>query len=213
MKTALLAATAVIALTAGAATGATTRPAMEVHGVTIHPMHVPPSTLYNQNSSGNGGGIDSQNFTSGTFSNTYNAAGADDFVLSANHKMKGVDASGIFYNGSGPSNGAVATLYNKKLTTVLATGTTTGGGPNYTIAIKHGIRAGKTYWLSVVSNCSFTGGCGQWGWDTRSVANNKPAEWENPGGGFGTSCTTFKPLSTCIPTYSGDDFLFDVTGK
>ena len=213
MKTTLLAATAVIALTAGAATGATISPTAAVHGMAVHQPHVTPGALYNQNSSGTGGGLDSQNFTSGTYSNTYNAAGADDFVLSATHKMTGVDATGLFYNGSGPATGAVATLYNKKLSTVLATGTVTASGPNFSIKIKHKIKAGSTYWISVVANCSFTGGCGQYAWETRATAKNKPAEWENPGNGYGTGCSTWEPIGTCSAAFSGQDFMFDIKGK
>ena len=217
MKTTLLAATAVIALTAGAATGATTHPAVEVHGLTLHPHAVPPGTLYNQNSSSNGGGFDSQNFTSGTYSSAYNSAGADDFSLSAKHKMTGADASGVFFNGSGPANGAVATLYTGGSVpkSVIATGASTGSGPAFHAKIKHKLKAGKHYWISVVANCSFTGGCGEWGWLVRSVANNKLAVWENPGGGFGTACTTWKPVGNCtsFSTYQNVDFLFDITGK
>lgn len=217
MKTALLAATAVIALTAGAATGATTRPTVEVHGLTLHPHAVPPGTLYNQNSSSNGGGFDSQNFTSGTFSSLYNSAGADDFVLSATHKMTGVDVSGVFFNGSGGAHGAVATLYSGKKApgSVLATGASTGAGPAFTAKIKHKIKANKHYWISVVANCSFSGGCGEWGWLVRSNANNKLAVWENPGGGFGTACSTWMPVGDCTSyaTYQNVDFLFDITGK
>jgi len=218
MKTTLLAATAIIALTAGAATGATIHPSAAVTGLKIHPLHVPPSTLYNQNSSGNGAGFDSQNFTSGSFSSLYNSAGADDFVLSSTSKMTGVGVSGEFFNGSGPAGGATANLYTggkHPKGNPIATGVSSTTAASFSVKIKGKLKAGKHYWISVVTNCSYVGGCGEWAWDNRSVAKNNVAVWENPGGGFGTTCSTWKPIGDCTSytTFDNNDFLFDITGK
>ncbi|MEI9932952.1 MAG: hypothetical protein WDM89_21075 [Rhizomicrobium sp.] len=53
------------------------------------------------------------------------------------------------------------------------------------------LKAGH-YWVSVVANCSFSGGCGQWGWGNPAL---RPASamalcGRNPGGGFGL-CPTW----------------------
>ncbi|HLY05397.1 MAG TPA: hypothetical protein VKR31_06590 [Rhizomicrobium sp.] len=215
MKTILLATTAVIALTAGGVAGGVTRPTMTVHGMAVDPMKVPAGTLYNQNSSANGGAVCSQNFTSGSFSSIYNCAGADDFILASPATMIAVDASGVFYNGSGPAKGARAVLYTggKVPKAMLATANSTSPGPNVTVGLKHKLKAGKHYWISVVVNCSYTGGCGQWAWETRHPANFDPAVWEDPGSGG--KCSTWKPLRKCVSSgdFRGDDFLFDIRGK
>ena len=39
---------------------------------------------------------------------------------------------------------------------------------------------------------------GQWFWAGSTSANNNPGKWQNPGGGFGTPCSTWGNLSLCI---------------
>jgi hypothetical protein len=230
MKTALLAATAIIALTAGSAMAAT--PSVTFKSASIRPMHVPPATLYSQNSP-NGQGIDSQNFTSGSFSPTYNSAAADDFVVPGGHKwtVKAVDASGVYFGGYGPASSEVVTFYKSKKGkpgAIAAKGTAsytvnctdTGGnfsncnipGPKGKGLKLSGGTGGKSYWVSVVANCSFLGGCGEWGFDQSVSDHNNPGQWENPQNGFGTGCTTWTNTSTCIGTTT-NDYAFDLQGS
>lgn len=228
-KTILMAATAVLALTAGSAFAAS-HPGVGVVKVTKGAVHV-PATLYSQNSSF-GYAIDSQNFTSGNYT-AYNNAGADDFVVPGGHKWKvtGVDVTGLYYNGSGPAASEVVTFYKSKggLPGAIAA----KGTASYTLActdsagsfscsipgpkgkglkLSGGTGGGKTYWVSVVANCSFVGGCGQWGWAQTNLGGGNPGEWENPGNAFGTGCITWTPTSTCIgiPT---NEWAFDLTGS
>jgi Ca2+-binding RTX toxin-like protein len=67
-----------------------------------------------------------------------------------------------------------------------------------------------TYWVSVQTNQnSFTNG--QWLWEIRSVQSGNGAAWQNPGGGFGTGCTSWGRESTCIPG-TGPDQMFSLSG-
>ncbi len=47
-----------------------------------------------------------------------------------------------------------------------------------------------TYWVSVQAAMDFSAG-GQWGWTERTVQSNSASAWQNPGGGFATSCTSW----------------------
>lgn len=218
MKNALLA-PAIVALIAGAATAGTVHPAIDVHGVAAiaRPSSSPQTVLWNQNSGGSGAAFNSQNFTSNSFGSPYDSEGADDFVLPRDATMTGVDVTGIFTNNSGlPANGGYAWLYSDRHAApykVLAVGFSHDGGPNFTFKIKHRLKAGKRYWISAIVNCDEVAGCGEWGWEVR-LRNGKPAVWENPGDGWGTGCSTWKPLGHCtsLTSYQNADFMFDVTG-
>jgi hypothetical protein len=233
-KSSLLAATAVLALTAGAASAAGLHPTMGVTGVKISPIHhsVKQEFVWNQNSSSNGGALDSQNFTSGTFA-AYDDSGADDFLVSVATTVNGVDASGTYFNGSGPAASFDVTFYadaGGKPGAVVAAFTDqayTDNSGDFNIPLCKAYKKGKckpgkvkfkpgkrhtaaTYWVSVVANCKFTGGCGEWGWDTRPLfAGTNPAVWENPGGGFAI-CPTWCTLGGVSAAYAGDDFMFDL---
>lgn len=52
--------------------------------------------------------------------------------------------------------------------------------------------------------------CGEWGWEGNATIQNDPAQWENPGGGFGTSCASWGSYATCFG-YS-QDLMFDLKG-
>lgn len=67
-----------------------------------------------------------------------------------------------------------------------------------------------TYWVSVQANLDFATG-GEWGWNTNNTVQKKGAKWQNPGDGFGTGCTTYKNLLTCIPAGEGGDFSFSIS--
>src|SRR5579862_5590445 len=125
MKNMLLAATAIVALTAGSAFGAGQHPGVAVHGPQVNgvvkPLHSraplggPGGLLYSQNNGGTGSYISSQNFTSGTFASFTDAA-ADDFVMpsgSASGGVTEVDVTGL-YSSSGPPASEVVTFYANK---------------------------------------------------------------------------------------------------
>src|ERR1700734_582753 len=118
MKTVLLATAAVLALCAGGtASPAASHPGAGVSGLKAYPIvgHEPGNVvLWNQNSNYNGEGIVSQNFTSGSFT-TYDATGADDFVVpaGATWKIKEVDVTGVYFNGSGPAASEEVVIWSK----------------------------------------------------------------------------------------------------
>ena len=69
-----------------------------------------------------------------------------------------------------------------------------------------------TYWVSVQANMDFTPG-GEWGWTDRTVTSNSPAVWQNPGGGFGTPCTTYgRRGATCGIDPTAPDQIFQIVG-
>jgi hypothetical protein len=69
-----------------------------------------------------------------------------------------------------------------------------------------------TYFVSVQANMAFSVG-GEWGWNTNNTVRGSASQWQNPGGGFGTGCTTYNTTTTCIPAGEGGDFSFALLGK
>jgi hypothetical protein len=225
-KTVLLATAAVFVLAANTASSANA-PAIGVTGAKASALvHKAKGAkmLYNQNSNSNNTGLDSQNYTS-AYSKTYNAAGADDFIVpkKAQWTVSEVDVSGLFYNGSGPAISENVTFYNDNNGvpgTVVKGGSLTNldgtdSGGSYTISLgKKGVtlKSGH-YWVSVTANCGFLTGCGQWGWYLNRTIKNDPAVWENPGNGFGTGCTTWGTIAKCEGGAYTGDFMFDLQGS
>lgn len=220
-KAGLMAAAAAFALTAGTAMAAA--PSIGAHSAKIAPVMHPTKSkmLWNQNSNSNGQSVVSQNFTSGSYS-TYDSQGADDFVVPTGQKWKisEVDVTGVYFNGYGPAtsedvyfysdNGGMPGALVKHGAYTDLVGTDTAGSfaimlPNKALSLKPG-----TYWVSVVANCSFAGGCGEWGWAENATITGNQAMWQNPGGGFGTSCSSWGTVGSCTG-YSGD-FMFDLQG-
>lgn len=175
------------------------------------------SVLYDQHGTDSGIGIVSQNFES-TFA-AYDAAAADDFSVAGGGKASEVDANGVYFNGYGPASSEDVTFYkNKKgkpgkvVKASLGVAGTDDGFGSFTIPVtKTKLKAGKTYWVSVVANCSFTGGCGEWGWENQTTIVGTAAQWQNPGGGFGV-CPTWDDENVCIPDGQGDH-MFTIRGK
>ena len=160
----------------------------------------------------------SQNFESSF--DIYDAAAADDFKVPRFRKwtVDEVDVTGVYFNGAGPARSEHVTFYknaNGHPGAMVATYDDVAGSDNgtgsFTIPIpkthlKHG-----TYWVSVVINMDFGVG-GEWGWENMLETRGNPANWENPGGGFGIGCTSWEVESTCIPDGQGDHF-FMIKGK
>jgi hypothetical protein len=198
----LFATTAILAL-ATASTFAESRA-----GVPVKPVKL----LWNQNSNFSYG-IVSQNFSS-AFSATYDAAAADDFAVPAGKtwKVKEVDVTGVYFNGSGPASSEVVTFYKnskgypgKVLKSLTLTCTDSAGSFACALprAVKLNNSAGTkkaTYWVSVVANLNFTQG-GEWGWITNTTVHGHRAVWENPGG---DACKTWCHIN--------NDLAFDLKG-
>ena len=221
-KTVLLATAAVLAVGFCGAASAASVPTLVAKGVTAHRISLAPGkgmkTLYSQNDNSGGTGLDSQMFES-TYA-AYDNQGADDFaVASGTWYVKEVDVTGVYFNGSGPAASENVYFYADSSglpgSLVQSVMNVKGADNAGSFAIKLGKKgvvklAAGTYWVSVQANCSFSGGCGEWGWEDRSVQNGNPAAWQNPGGGFGV-CPTWGTLESCLGY--GPDFMFDIKGK
>lgn len=180
------------------------------------------AVLYDQNSDDNGVGIVSQNFEA-TF-DAYDAQGADDFTVPAGScwKITSVDVTGVYFNGSGPAGSVNVTFYKNKggapnegkIIAAFTNVVPTDSGGSFSIALPSAVKAkpGK-YWVSVQANLDFFVG-GQWGWETRNTQAGTAAMWKNPGGGFGTACTAYGDMITCLGALGqGPDYMFSLGGK
>jgi hypothetical protein len=54
---------------------------------------------------------------------------------------------------------------------------------------------------------------GEWGWMTRDAQHRKPSMWQNPGGGFGVGCTSYRATTKRILAGEGPDFMFALKGN
>jgi len=241
-KTALLAATAAIALTAGGASAADLHPHMMAKGINVaahQSRHVGPgSVFYTQNSGATSTAVVSDNFTSGFFSSGDSAL-ADDFVYpgSASGGVTEVDVTGAYFNGSGPATSVTVSLYKSKKASkkidyarpgkLMYTITEScSNGPSFscTLPLSKGkaawkLKSGKTYWISVVANVAFFNSTGsqiedgEWGWATRTPVVGADATWENPNGGWGVGCTTWEPADDCgLGLPEAQDLMFSLSG-
>lgn len=226
-KTALLAASAVLALSAGGASAASHPAATSAHsGKFAHAylLHSPKGlkTLYDQNDDSQGYADVSDNFDSGSF-DSYDDQGADDFTVPSGSTwtVKEVDVSGLYFNGYGPSDGQTVSFYKdkkgkpgKQVATMQTNGADDGFG-NFAISLgKKGVKLKSgTYWVSVQANMNFSSGAGEWGWATRNTQNGNAAMWQNPGDGFATGCTKWSPEAACLGGVAGPDHMFALKGK
>ncbi len=159
-------------------------------------------------------GIVSQNFEA-TF-DAYDAQGADDFKVPAGGWMVSeVDATGVYFNGSGPATSETVTFYhtdhsrpgNGRPGTVVASYTVTGvdSAGSFCITIPGTHLGPGHYWVSVVANMDFQAG-GEWAWENLVAPRvNRKAKWQNPGDGFGPPhCVHWKTENVCVPDGQGD---------
>lgn len=217
----LLATVSLVALAAGSACAGWQTPILAVKGKAL-PLRLSAAwnVLYRQNRKDEGVGVVSGNFTCGSYSPTYNAQGADDFIIPAGQTwiVREVDATGQYFNGYGPTNGESVYFYHEghgkpgrqRAAFPNLVGTDTNGDFAITLPGKGiRLRAGH-YWVSVVTNVDFVDGGGEWGWELTKRQHNDPAMWQNPADGFGTGCTTWNTLDNCVG--SSGDFMFALRG-
>lgn len=181
---------------------------------------VPGAVLYDQTATLSPNSYTSQDFE--TANDAFDNQGADDFVIPAatTWSISLIYAPGAYFNGTGPTPNVNVWIYNDAAG---APGTAACSYPlltpaNYTdvagvltITLPSACTLGTgTYWLSVQSRMDFAVG-GQWGWTGSTVQANALAKWRNPGNGFGSGCTAWGNLSTCIAG-STPDFGFRLEG-
>jgi len=154
--------------------------------------------LYEQMANAGPNSNTSQNFETGF--DTYDNQGADDFVIPAGESwtIESVDVLGAYFNGTGPAVSFNVFFYNNAAGfpgTVAAQAlnavyTDPGGLGSATVTLSPAIvLAEGSYWVSVQCNMDFGVG-GQWGW-TEQTQTGTESTWQNPGGAFGTPCTTW----------------------
>src|SRR6185437_7420966 len=220
-KTVLFAGAAALALTGGSAIAKPAHPTLSVKA-SSHAFHVilpHAGAGYSQRDNDNGVGIVSQNFLDSGFS-IYDAAGADDFKLKKKAKLTEVDVDGIYFNGYGPAASIDVHYYansggvpGKEVAKCLGASYSdeTGFG-TFDVPCKASFKAKKTAWVSVAANMAFGSG-GEWGWNTNNTVRNGASQWQNPGSGFATGCSSWGTTTTYIPSGEGGDFSYAVLGK
>ncbi len=181
-------------------------------------------TLYDQNDDDSGVAVISTSFDdAGPIFFEYNSYAADDFGVPSGHKWKirEVDVTGTYALGSDAPLQIEVLLYRS------AKGLPSGfpiidcwvssfveNQGSFAVKLPKSCRTvlkgGRTYWLSLVP-LMFQD---EWTWETRNSRNGKSAAWENPGNGFGTGCTAWTVMTSCISTDGvGPDFMFALKGK
>ena len=155
--------------------------------------------LYDQMANFGPNTITSQNFEA--VYDAYDNQAADDFIIPAGDDkwtIESVEVLGVYYNGSGPANSVNVWFYSdnggfpdtiaaSRLGVVPSGGLSTG---SFVITFASPITLqANTYWLSVQCNMDSAIG-GQWGW-TEQQQSNLESTWQNPGGGWVTSCTSW----------------------
>lgn len=185
------------------------------------PTPTPCVVLYDQSDSAGGGAVVSQNFE--TANNNYDAQAADDFVVPANQnwQVQQVKVNGRYFNGPGPATSANVTFYFDAANfpgAVVAGGTfnnlsTSDASGNFTIPLPTNlVLTAGTYWISVQPNLDFNPS-GEWAWNDRTVTSNSAAVWQNPGGGFATSCSVYgRRGANCGIDPTAPDQIFQILG-
>ena len=159
----------------------------------------PVGTLYTQGTGTPANGSPSQVFEPAN--TAFNSQSADDFTVPAGAgwsitqiTTRGINTGGgvptsvnvFFYaNSAGNLPGAAIASYNNVATFVRT-------GANYVVTLPTALNlTGGTYWMSFQVNMPFVGQ-GQWFWGNFGAANiGNQYAWQNPGGGFGTPCTSW----------------------
>jgi hypothetical protein len=179
---------------------------------------VHPNSLFCEiHSQGDSGyAVDSQNYES--HYDSYDAVGADDVSFKNTHcKVRRIDLFGRYYNGSGPAASENVTFYQdaggypgQAFNSQTAVGSDDAG--NFVIYLSQvNLRSHHTYWVSVQVNMNFSPG-GQWGWENTYIQKGSPAQWQNPGDGWGTGCTTWQSVQTCRGA-PGPDLMFALSAQ
>jgi hypothetical protein len=211
---------AVAAVSVAVAGGRHPLPSVSGNHVSPHLFLGPPGSvsLYSQLANDSGVATVSQNFESGY--DTYDSQGGDSFYVPTGHvwTVTQVNVVGVYFNGAGPAVSENVFFYKNnagvpgdliaEFANVHGVDSGTGSFQIHlpgSLIFKHG-----SYWVSVQANLDF-GTAGEWGWETASVQRRLPAAWQNPPDGFGSGCTTWGALSTCLPG-TGVDYLFALRG-
>ncbi len=189
----------------------------------VHLEWEPPSgaggALWSQmDNPGTDGGISAQDFEAAY--DTYDAEGADDFVIPAGETwmINEVDVLGS-YSDAGPCDLANVRIYEDNAGmpgTLLIEYLDVAADPdvdgNLFCIIPDTPLTEGTYWISVQGRMDFGTG-GQWYWSRQAPPLiGYEFHWQNPLDGFGTGNTTWVPGSTQWPAQTDYDLSFVLYG-
>ena len=181
-----------------------------------HSTPVPVHSCYSQLDNDNGVGVVSQKFESEY--EEYRSRGADDFTLDTGCSIQSVDAVGQYFNGSGPAKLVEVQFYSDDNGTpgtpiaarIRSESNLHDANGVFHIPFFHPVNLDPgTYWISVRVRMDFGSG-GEWGWNTNNTQRGNPAMWKNFPDGFGTGCTNYGVLTTCVVAAEGPDFTFSI---
>jgi hypothetical protein len=180
------------------------------------------NVLYDQNDSDDGIGIVSQNFESSF--DAYDTQAADDFSVPSGDvwRVREVDVTGVYFNGSGPARTVTIAFYRNDPATNRPgrllreydnLKITSDDEGSFVILLPRGVglHHGK-HWMAVSANMDFASG-GEWGWENRAWTNGLGALWRNPGNGFATGCSDWGVETSCVPAGQSGDDMFTLRGK
>ncbi|MCC6504935.1 MAG: hypothetical protein IT475_05760 [Aquimonas sp.] len=179
--------------------------------------------LYDQTNNPAANGAPDQDFE--TSFDSYDAEGADDFVVTDNSGWTITQVNTVGTTGTPGGASVDLTIYSDDVVPV--EGFNVPGTPvctysgiiptdtagSFQIGLPTACVVGPgTYWVAIQTNQAFASN-GQHFWSNRSTQSNSPAVWRNPGDGFGSGCTNWTPMLTCA-TIGGNqpDFLFQIVG-
>ena len=161
-------------------------------------------------------GIVSQNFSDSAF----DATAADDFVVTdaSGWTISEVDLTAVYYNGSGPADSFDITFYNDadgapgSVACSAPASSYSAAGTSFAIPLSSPCSlAAGTYWVGAMANIDFNFAEGQFVWVSYTGAGGSVSQWENPGGGWGTPCTTWGSFPTCF-SIAADSMSFAIVG-
>ena len=192
----------------------------EITGQVIgEPLEFYSGVLWYQMDSPGTSSITSQNFE--TVNDIYDSFAADDFgLMDDTWLVTQIDILGAYYNGSGPASSVNVWFYSDSsglpgqviysaLNIIPVNGLTTG---SFSIILPNPVVLFEgMYWFCVQANMD-QNPYGQWGWTERIASNFNESAWRNPGGGFGTTCTSWKPRVTECNVGTGPDLCFSLIG-
>ncbi|MBE0570215.1 MAG: T9SS type A sorting domain-containing protein [Ignavibacteriaceae bacterium] len=178
--------------------------------------------LYEQLANIGTNSITSQNFE--TILDAYDNQLADDFIVPVvddSWTIESIEVLGIYFNGTGPANSVNIWFYNdslglpasiaaSRMDVVPSAGLATG---SFILSLTSPVTlSAGTYWLSVQCNMDSAVG-GQWGW-TEQLQNNQESVWQNPGGGWAATCSSwgYRVTNCSVGTAPYYDLSFRLNG-
>lgn len=176
------------------------------------------AVLYDQYDNMGSSSFPSQDFE--TPLDNFDAQGADDFVVPAGEtwNITEVDVYGdysvisaaaesfhvyIYQDAGGLPGSVVYTALNQTYTS--------GNNIDFVVTLTTpAVLTEGTYWISAVARMDYNGK-DQWFWKDRTLQNNNPAAWQNPGDGFGSGCTAWAVRTSCLGS-AGPDYVYRLVG-